>query len=188
MRYDKGMESYETTRQRYKPDPIKVLFVAESQPPAANIQSSRQFYRSDRIRKDDRLFVNTIKALYPEVVAETERAIEGQKEQWLRRFQADGYYMIEALDESLEHEVTKKERQEKIRQQLPALIHKVHTLASAGTKLILIKSNVFDVAAEPLEQAGFTVLNTTLVDYPGQFNQRTYREKLRHLLNISDSD
>ena len=96
--------------------------------------------------------------------------------------------MVEALDESLEHEVTKKQRQEKIRQQLPALIHKVRALDSEDTKIILIKSNVFDVAAEPLKQAGFTVLNTTLVDYPGQFNQRDYREKLRHLLHISDSD
>jgi len=37
---------------------------------------------------------------------------------------------------------------------------------------------VFDVAAEPLRAAGFHVLNTELVDYPGQFNQHAYREKL----------
>ncbi|MDX2775818.1 hypothetical protein PV379_00410 [Streptomyces caniscabiei] len=177
------MEPYEVTRQKYKPDRIAVLFIAESQPPAASTPSSRQFYRSDHIRKGDRLFVNTIKALYPEAATLTEQTIEQQKETWLRRFQADGYYMIEALDESLVHEVTKKERQEKIRRNLPALIKKVHDLASADTKLILIKSNVFDVAAAPLRQAGFAVLNTELVDYPGQFNQRAYREKLANLLS-----
>lgn len=139
------------------------------------------------MRRGDRLFVNTIKALYPEASSQTEQTIEEQKEAWLRRFQADGYYMIEALDESLAHEVTKKERQEKIRQHLPALIKKVQPLASAQTKLILIKSNVYDVAAEPLQDAGFTVLNTELVDYPGQFNQRAYREKIARLLNIPDS-
>jgi hypothetical protein len=57
----------------------------------------------------------------------------------------------------------------------------VRELAGPDTKLILIKSNVFEVAAEPLRQAGFTVLNTGLLDYPGRFNQRAYREKLAAL-------
>ena len=182
------MESYESTRQRYKPNHVAILFIAESQPPAAGTPSSRQFYRSDRIRKGDRLFVNTIKALYPDASNLTEQEVEAQKEQWLRRFQADGYYMIEALDESLAHEITKKERQEKIRQNLPSLIRKVRSIASADTKIILIKSNVFDVAAEPLRQAGLNVLNKELVDYPGQFNQRAYRGKLIDLLNIPRTD
>ncbi len=59
---------------------------------------------------------------------------------------------------------------------------RVKKLANTKTKLILIKSNVFDVAAEPLRSAGFKVLNTELVDYPGQFNQRDYREKLARLV------
>lgn len=185
VRYDTYMDQYETTRQAYKPNLIAVLFIAESQPPAADVASSRQFYRSDRQRSGDRLFVNTIRALYPETSDIPEKSIEEQKETWLRRFQADGYYMIEALDESLPHEVTKRERQGKIRQHLPALIKKVRALASPDTRLILIKSNVFDVAAGPLRQAGFNVLNTELVDYPGRFNQRVYREKVARLLSIA---
>jgi hypothetical protein len=45
----------------------------------------------------------------------------------------------------------------------------------------LVKSNVFEVAAEPLRDAGFTVLNHELVDYPGHYNQKAYREKLARL-------
>lgn len=172
------MTSYDRIRQQYLPDRIKVLFIAESQPPEADVQSSRQFYRADRIRTEDRLFVNTIKALYPEAANQTERQLEEQKEAWLKRFQADGWYMIEALETSLPHEVTKDERQALIAKQLPRLIERVKNLASSDTKLILIKSNVFVVAAEPLRKAGFTVLNTALLDYPGRFNQRAFREKL----------
>ena len=175
------MNSYEKIRQNYKPDHIKVLLIAESPPPPAEVQSSRQFYYHDRIRTADRLFVNTIKALYKEAEALTEAQIEANKETWLKRFQADGFYMIEALDESQPHEATKRERQEKIRTNLPLLLEKVRSLAHADTRIILIKSNVFDVAAQPLRDAGFTVLNTELVDYPGQFNQRAYREKIKHL-------
>jgi hypothetical protein len=59
------MSSYEDVRQKYKPDHIKFLLIAESPPPEPETQSSRQFYYTDRIRKDDRLFTNTIRALYP---------------------------------------------------------------------------------------------------------------------------
>ena len=99
------------------------------------------------------------------------------------RFMNDGWYMIEALTQSQPHEATKQQRQERIRQALPALIDRVRNLVSAETKIILIKSNVYDVAALPLRDAGFAVLNTELVDYPGRFNQKSYREKLAKLVH-----
>ncbi|HEU5121614.1 MAG TPA: hypothetical protein VFT59_02115 [Candidatus Saccharimonadales bacterium] len=175
------MISYNSVREKYKPDHIRLLFIAESPPPPPDIQSSRQFYYTDRIRRDDRLFINTIRALYPETIAVSEPELEAQKADWLTRLQQDGIYMIEALEDSQEHEVTKKQRQERIHMVLPRLIERVRELATNDTKIILIKSNVFEVAAEPLRQAGFHVLNTELVDYPGRFNQRDYREKLIQL-------
>src|SRR5689334_10234514 len=98
--------TYEKIRQSYKPEHIRYLFIAESPPPSAEIQSSRQFYYADRIRKDDRLFTNTVRAIYPEASDLPEPELEAEKEQWLRRFQKDGFYMIEALEDSQEHEVT----------------------------------------------------------------------------------
>jgi hypothetical protein len=175
------MSSYDVIRTKYKPKYIRFLLVAESPPPASGVASSRHFYRSDRIRRDDRLFVNTIKALYPEAADQTETQLEPEKEQWLRRLQADGWYMIEALEDSQPHEVTKEQRQALIGQALPRLLERVQSLAEKDTKIILIKSNVFEVVAEPLRQAGFTVLNKKLLDYPGRFNQKAYREKLRQL-------
>jgi hypothetical protein len=160
---------------------MKMLLIAESPPPPPDVQSSRQFYYTDRIRKDDRLFTNTIRAVYPETGETPEPELERDKEHWLRRFQSDGWYMIEALEDSQKHAITKEQRQERIRANLPSLIERIRTLAGPDTKIILIKSNVFIVAAEPLRAAGFDVLNTELVDYPGRFNQRAYREKLAKL-------
>lgn len=176
--------SYELIREKYRPSHITFLLIAESPPPAPDVQSSRQFYYTGRIRKDDRLFTNTIRALYPETVEVPEPELEAQKEHWLQRFMKDGWYMIEALTQSQPHEATKQQRQERIRQALPELIVRVRDLTQADTKIILIKSNVYDVAATPLRDAGFTVLNTGLVDYPGRFNQKSYREKLAKLANI----
>jgi hypothetical protein len=120
--------------------------------------------------------------LYSDAADKTEGQLEPDKETWLRRFQTDGSYMIEALEASQVHEVTKQQRQDRIAENLPSLLKRVRELANKDTKLILIKSNVFDVAAEPLRQAGFTVLNRELLDYPGRFNQRAYREKLAKLV------
>lgn len=176
------MSSYERLRQAYRPKGVRVLFIAESPPPAADVDSSRHFYRSEKVRRDDRLFANTIKALYPEAAGKVESELEADKEQWLRRFQADGYYMIEALEDSQVHAVTKEQRQARIREQLPSLIDRVKAVANPDTKVILIKSNVFEVAAEPLRAAGYAVLNQKLLDYPGRFNQKAYREKLGNML------
>lgn len=180
--YYKAMTSYDSIREHYKPKHIKVLLIAESQPPdSPTAASSRHFYRSDRVRRDDRLFVNTIKALYAEAAAKTEAQIEPHKEEWLRTFQKDGWYLIEALETSLPHHITKEQRQELIAKALPRLIDRIKTLAQSDTKLILIKSNVFEIATEPLREAGFTVLNKELLDYPGRFNQAAYRQKLSAL-------
>lgn len=179
------MSAYEKVRQQYRPGNIKILFIAESPPPTAEVSSSRQFYRADKARTEDRLFTNTIKALYPSALEQTEKELEADKKTWLQKFKTDGFYMIEALEESLPHEVTKKERQALIQEALPRLLERVRELANKNTKIILIKSNVFEVAAQPLRDAGFTVLNTELLDYPGRFNQKAYREKLSRLLEAA---
>lgn len=176
------MNEYQKIRIHYKPNRIKFLLVAESPPPSASIQSSRHFYRTDRIRHDDRLFVNTIKALYPEAAKLTEAQIEPDKEKWLQKFKNDEFYMIESLPTSLPHEVTKEKRKELIKKHLPELIDNIKNLVDLDTKIVLIKSNPFEVAAGPLQKAGFNVLNKKLVDYPGQYNQRAYREKLAALV------
>jgi len=175
------MSDYDKVREQYKPDHITTLMIAESQPPAAGVQSSRQFYRTDCIYREDRLFTNTIRALYREAADIPEATLKEQKEQWLRRFQKDGWYMTEALTYSLPHEVTKQERQKLLLEHFPALLARLKKLAKPHTKIILIKSNVFEVVAEPLRNAGYTVLNQGLLDYPGRFNQHTYRQKLTKL-------
>ena len=115
------MNEYEKTRQSYLPASVKVLMIAESPPPAdASLPGGRHFYRTDRTRKSDRLFTNTIRALYPESVGTDEAELQKDKEKWLRRFQQDGWYMIEALEESLERSVTKPQRQALIKKASPA--------------------------------------------------------------------
>lgn len=175
------MNEYEEIRKQYKPERIKWLLIAESPPPPPEFGGSRHFYRATPPRDDDRLFSHTMRALYEDAAALSESDLQSKKEQWLKRFCTDGCYMIEALEESQVHSVTKKERQAKLKQAIPRLLERVGELAEVDTKIILIKSNPFDVMAEPLRDGGFTVLNEKLVDYPGIYNVTAYEQKLRHL-------
>lgn len=168
---------YEKLRLSYKPTIINWLFIAESPPPPAGTVSTRHFYRTG-VGTGDRLFANTIKALYAEASSLSEAELAEQKETWLRRFQQDGCYMIECLDESLAHGTTPTERKQKIKAALPQLIAKVQELATPQTQIILIKSNPYNIATNPLKEAGFKVINQALIDYPGYWREEPYRQKL----------
>jgi alkylation response protein AidB-like acyl-CoA dehydrogenase len=174
--------NYEQIRQQFRPASIKYLLVAESPPPVQNGPSSRRFYQADYQKADDRLFANTIRAVFLEAAELDSKELESGKPEWLERLRDAGFYMIEALEESQEHEVTKKARQALLYAQRNRVIERVKELVQPGTKIILIKSNVFEMLAEPLRQSGFEVLNSELLDYPGRFNQRDYREKLAAML------
>lgn len=52
---------YESSRQKYKPEIIKFLLIAEAPPRA---ESKRFFYFED-IQNGDSLFLETMKVLYP---------------------------------------------------------------------------------------------------------------------------
>src|SRR4051812_9559769 len=101
------MSSYDEIRQMYRPEVIKYLLIAESPPPRAGVASSRQFYRAEYQSPDDRLYANTMRAVFAEAEDLSNKELEEGKEQWLRRFKDAGFYMIEALEKSLVHEVTK---------------------------------------------------------------------------------
>jgi hypothetical protein len=183
------MTNYDDTRQQYRPTKIDWLLIAESPPPAdANKPSSRNFYRIEFAPFADRIFTGAMRALYPDAAKLTDAELGAQKEQWLRRFQGDNWYMIEALEDSQEHKVTKKERQEKLTAAVPRLVERVRVLDAPDAKLILVKSNVFEVCAEPLRAAGFNVLNTANVDYPGHFNAKAFQDKLGALVRANGWD
>jgi hypothetical protein len=176
------MNEYELVRQKYRPEVIKYLLIAESPPPGPGVGSSRQFYRAEYQAPDDRLYANTMRAVFSEAQDLGSQELEAGKADWLERFKGAGFYMIEALEESLEHEVTKKQRQEILAAHAQRVIERVQDLAAPETRLILIKSNVFDTLAGPLREAGFDVLNTELLDYPGRFNQADFRRKLSQMV------
>ena len=172
---------YEQLRQSYRPQQIKWLLVAESPPPAADKTSTRHFYRPTAAGDGDRLFNNTIRAIYPEAPEPLE--LVAHKEEWLQRFKTDDFYLIEALTESLPHGTKTKDRLEALHDAVPNLIKRTKQLAGPDTKIILIKSTTFKMCTEPLREAGLNVINTETLNYPGFWQEEPYRTKLKQLIS-----
>jgi hypothetical protein len=179
---------YEKLREKYRPEHIKWLFIAESPPPKKLIHSTRYFYLPDydpKLGEEDRLFSNTIRALYPEADKLSKEELQAEKEKWLRRFQADGCYLIEASPVSFPHRFKPRERQEKLKEYFPWLLERVESLAEEDTRIILIKSNVFIVVEGKLKMRGYKVINDGNLTYPGVWQEQVYRTKLKELMSAS---
>ena len=86
--------------------------------------------------------------------------------------------MIEALEGSMDHEAKTSQRRQALKDARPRLIERLQELVNLDTKIILIKSNPCNILAELLKAAGFKVLNTETVDYPGYWREEQYRKKL----------
>ena len=113
---------FEFARQKYKPDKINFLLIAEAPP---RVESGRFFYFED-VQDADILFLETMKAIYPVNCSNTRR-VRQRKGEFLERFKNDGFYLIDASDRPMEdNRPSKKKRQ--IKNSLPSLIEKVRSL------------------------------------------------------------
>ncbi len=171
-------EKFELARERYKPDRIKYLLVAEAPPPE---DSNRFFYYLD-VDRGDSLFLETMKVLYP--TGYDTRTVRNKKAIYLERFRADGFYLIDATDIPMPN-YSRAQKRKQFRTSLPELIEKIGLLSNKKVKIILISAPVYQECYEPLMMKGFNVINTEMIDFPGSGGQNKFRNKMRKVLGIS---
>lgn len=157
---------------RYRPDPVKTLFVAESPPDAED----RHFYFPN-VSRADTLWVELSKVLYGDDfgVTKDERA---RKAEWLARFQADGHWLIEAVPEPIQ----------KNRREAHILEHSDRVLETIAdcrpSRVVLIATPVWRALAEPLRAEGVPLVQTGPVSFPGHGQQRRFREAMASILPL----
>ncbi|MXZ25982.1 MAG: hypothetical protein F4Y80_14230 [Caldilineaceae bacterium SB0665_bin_21] len=157
---------------RYRPDPVKVLFVAESPPDV----EERHFYFPN-VPRADTLWVELTKVLYGDDfgVTKNERA---RKAEWLARFQADGYWMVEAVPEPIH----------KKRREAHVLEHKDRVLEVIAdckpSRVVLIATPVWRALEEPLRAEGVPLVQTGPVSFPGHGQQGRFREAMAAILPL----
>ncbi len=156
--------------QQYRPDPVRVLFVAES-PPAA---PDRHFYFTN-VPRVDTLWAELTRALYPADFGET-RLERRHKQEWLHMFQQAGYWMIEAVQDPID----KNRREEQIAANMEYVMQLLHE--AQPDHVILIAIPVWKVLQDPIRAAGFSLPQTQAIPFPGHGHQRRFRDVLSVVL------
>jgi hypothetical protein len=133
-------------REQYKPNTVETLFMAES-PPESTDDKVRFFYNPQQERWD-RMYRAVMEAVF-----HTFKYRCGEKEEWLRKFMKNGFYMIDATDCPV-NRLSSAERRSILNAALNAKLSEIAQLVSPKTPIVLIKKNVFLAFSEPLRQKG----------------------------------
>lgn len=150
------MNDHDKARLKYKPDEIKILFVAEAPP-----ESIDRFFYYENVQTRDALFVNLMQVLYPELRSENGGSIvdiRKNKADLLKRFQADGYYLIDALPEPISLKLTSPKRTKLIKARKDEIADQIRLLIPKGpynpeqphVGIVLVKATVFDALEDYL--------------------------------------
>ncbi len=167
------LNGYEKASKRYSPSFVSLLFIAESPPD----DQERYFYYPE-VEKHDHLWIALMKALYPGEFAES-RQERRRKHEWLRRFQKDGFKLVDAFKKPFPRGESSKKRCLLLRKQAGALISEVREINPG--RVLLIKTTVYDALYEPLRTAGLPILDARL-PFPGNGRQGEFHNEFRNLV------
>lgn len=167
-------EIYTEARNKYRPQQINTLILAEAPPCALD----RYFYFED-VRRQDSLFLEIMGVLYPR---EKEAYLASGRQSVLKaalleRFSADGYWLLDLCEipTSIAFGPSFSDVQ--------TLLNNLDNLITRETPILLIKANVFDLCYEALKNSGYNVLNERL-PFPGSGQQKVFREKFSSALGL----
>lgn len=148
---------YDELRERYRPERLRVLLVAESPPdPGA---AERRFFYSPVLRADN-LYRGVAQALYDEredVDVLDKRAV-------LERLKSEGFWLIDAVDEPV-NRLGSAARTRAIADGVPRLVDRCIELAPE-LGVIVCHAKVYAAAAPSLRHAGVRVLHDEPLPFP----------------------
>lgn len=153
-----GLAWYDELREKYKPDPLVVLLIAES--PPQSTAASRRFFYSPELSRHDNLYRGVATALYG-----SQESFDLQdKPGTLRRVQRDGYWLIDAVDRPINQEPV-AERRRAIRARAPQL-GKWCAELEPRRGVVICHQPVYELAADAIRDAGVSVLHDEPLPFP----------------------
>lgn len=160
-------------RERYRPQHVRLLLVAES-PPNCDGGDFRFFYAPEM--KQDHLYRSVMEVVF----SDFNPAVK-QKTLWLERFQEAGCYLVDATDTPVNF-MDDRDRKRTLLEGLPAKLAELKALAGNGIPVVLIKKNVCEMLDGPLRVAGLNVVNRGVIPFPSNGNQGRFKVLFRECL------
>lgn len=170
------LKRFEDLRTMYRPKRLRLLVLGES-PPDPD-QGEPRFFYDTTVSRHQYVFLGMMEALYGARSDEVTRS----KTEWLRRFQADGFWMLDALDAPSESR-KRTDRLAALRKAAPDVVERVKTLASAGG--VILCHPLADEALRPfLRKAGIPLLHEGALPFPLPQWRRSFVERVRLAMMI----
>lgn len=171
------MNLFEAARRKYRPDLVRVALIAESPPQ----EGSGRFFYFENVSEKDALFLEIMRALYVDSSTEA-KTLRQRKPEFLRRFRDDGFYLLDASQVPIAGEKKAAVKRKFIREGLDQLQRDMAEVQHVELKVVLISSLVYEICLVPLRQAGFKVINTEMIDFPGSWGRQKFRTKFGRII------
>lgn len=162
---------YSERRERWKPDKVRCLLIAESAPDDGGNAANRRFFYDEDLTRHDGLFREVVKVMFGESPGE---AAPGAKLPWLRRLRDEGVFLTDLASVPVNFH-GKSERHTALAENVERCVALAVALKPDG--IILVKKNVFELLERPLSSAGLLVLHDKFVPFPGSGQQIRFREQ-----------
>jgi hypothetical protein len=168
------MDQYIFARDKWKPESVKILLVAESPP-----VSGGYFYYEEATGKGG-LFVETMQAL--KLIPEKQGLPRGfSKKALLEMFKSYGFFMIDVSYFPLDG-MKPLERRLAIKNELPRFVEELKRLDPEN--IIIVKKSIYRAVRSAIENAGFgnRILNQKALPFPSYQWKKIYRQGLWNLV------
>jgi len=162
---------YSERRARWKPEHVRLLLIAESAPDDGGDLANRRFFYDHNLTGKDGLFREAVRALYdnPSLTSGP-----NGKKPWLEKLKLDGVYLIDLAPVPVNYH-SPSERAAALQRNIEATISHAVELKPDG--VVLIKQNVFSLLERPARAARLPVLHDEFIHFPGNGQQKHFRER-----------
>ena len=154
------------------PAKTRVLFIAEAPP----LSADRYFY-FENVERGDWLWIALMKAFYGPEWKGTKEERE-RKPYWLRRFQSDGFFLIDAVKEPISG--SSRKRIARISSDASRLISEVKKIDPR--QIILIKNSVCRALFQRFKDDGLPVINDGPLPFPALGQATKFADGFRKLM------
>lgn len=162
----------ENAAAKYRPKKVKLLLLGEAPP----CDTTRYFY-FEEVPKHDWLYIYVCKGLFGEAPVAKLRA---EKPAYLTRMHDRGVWLIDLAAGGMKDPTPKK-----LLPLVPDAVARSRSLKPDA--MILIKSQIYDVAFQPLRDAGLKVIDAR-IPFPASGQQPAFLREFRRALDVAGWD
>jgi len=162
------MNDFKVAREAYRPEKIKVLFLAEASP----CSGDRFFYFPD-VKTGDNLFLYLIRTVFPDLEDVPVKQLRLQKEELLNRFKTAGYFLEDSVQEPIPKGTSPAKKIKIIENNQQELLQILKSYKNIP--LFLLSSTVFKANYKFLKDNGFNIVNDMPIPFPGSGQQNNFK-------------